>query len=105
LGTARIRKGLSILGQASIIGAAALARRIAPMSAVLLLGPYFAAYALPWYSRTHDVPAAVGAFSIGYRLIIGLYALVVPMVLYLLARMGENRTGTPLLRAVGLSLS
>jgi hypothetical protein len=51
-----------------------------------LVTPYFLSYALAWFSLVVSDKKMVGAFSIGYRIVIGLSALAGPMVFYMMAR-------------------
>jgi hypothetical protein len=104
LGASRIRQGLAVVRRTRVRDAFGLARRILPMAAVLLLGPYFVPYALPWYTMASEDPAAEGAFSVGYRLIIGLHVLVVPLVLFLLSRERAEGARVPFLRVAAFSI-
>lgn len=86
LGGDRFRRGLRALKDASPRGVRSLALRLFPMSASLLLTPYFLAYALPWYLMTQPDPRLQGSFSIAYRLITGAMTLMVPLVVYGISR-------------------
>lgn len=86
LGKRRIREGLLCLREVSWKGIATLFARLLPMASVLLLTPYFLAYALPWYSHVSADKNMVGTFSISYRLVIGINGLLVPLTLYLMSR-------------------
>jgi O-antigen/teichoic acid export membrane protein len=99
LGRERLLQGLGHLRLVSWPGLRAIFLRLLPVSAVLLLVPYFLAYALPWYSLVCPDKKLVGAFSIGYRLVIGAGALVVPMILYFVSTF-DSSSGRPPFRRV-----
>jgi len=82
LGPKQILNGMIIVRQISFRGMRGLVIRLFPMAAAMLVTPYFLAYALPWYSLTSPDKRLLGAFSIAYRLIMGVSALMVPLVIF-----------------------
>lgn len=82
LGGSQILKGIKALRLVSFRDMRSLFFRLLPMAASLLLTPFLLAYALPWYSFTCSDKNLVGAFSIAYRLIVGISSLVGPLVVY-----------------------
>jgi len=90
LGKDKILGWLSAMRKVSFHGIRSLVFRLFPMAATLLVTPYFMAYALPWYSLTNPDKKLMGVFSISYRLIMGISALVAPLVIYSIARAASN---------------
>lgn len=95
VGRGPVRKGVLSLKEFRLGRAARLFWRILPMASVLLLGPYFLAYALPWFSLVSSDKEKVGAFSISYRIVIGYQGLIVPMVFYGISKLGATGGAGP----------
>lgn len=105
LGGNQILNWLMVLRLVSFRGMRSLFLRLLPMGASLLLTPYLLAYALPWYSLTCSDKRLVGAFSIAYRLIIGLSSLVAPLVIYWIPKNAALNRAPSFAKTFGLSLS
>lgn len=72
-----------------------LALRMFPIAASQLVTPYFLAYSLAWFSLCTPDKKEVGAFSVGYRLIIGFSSLVGPFVHFFMPRDISAQTKVP----------
>lgn len=81
-----------------------LGRRLLPMTATQLVAPYFLAYAMAWFALTSADPRLEGAFSIGYRLVMGFSSLLGPLVLYALAGRGAGGSQVPFRKILAVSL-
>ncbi len=105
LGKRHILDWTSSLRLVSFRGMRSLIFRLFPMAAALLILPYFLVYALPWYSLVCPDKKLVGAFSIGYRLIVGISSLIVPLVLYLIPLNATSSQIISFRKTLGWSLS
>ena len=90
-GIDRISRGLAAVRNASLPAMRTLIFRLAPVMVSQLTYPYFLAYSLPWYSMTASDPKDIGAFSIGYRMIMGMLALVGSFVFFNMPRSPDPR--------------
>jgi hypothetical protein len=97
----QLAAGFRSLRKATPRGIGTAFLRQLPVASSLLVAPYFLAYALPWYSIAVSDDDKVGAFSVAYRLVIGLSALVSPMVYFVIPRMQGGSTSFR--KAFGLS--
>lgn len=104
LGRSRILRGIKTLGSISLQTLRSLFLQLAPMAASLLITPYLLAYALPWYAFTCSDKKLVGAFSIAYRLIIGMSSLVAPLVVYSIPKNAGSNNLPPFFKTLGFSL-
>lgn len=104
LGTRRIFDWMSTLRLISFRGTKNLILQLSPIAATLFFNPYFLAYALPWYTLTHSDGSHVGAFSISYRLIMGLSLLIVSLLLYTIPRNAITNRPPSFTRSLTFSL-
>lgn len=103
LGRATVMEGVRTLGHVTPRTVANLAYRLLPTASVLLLNPFFLAYALPWYSMIESDPKSVGSFSIAYRIVIGMSALVSPLVYFMIPRVAGSNELPSLRKALAIS--
>ena len=104
LGARRIMEGMAALGSVSFHGLRSIFSRLAPMAASLLLTLYLLAYALPWYSLTCPDKKLVGAFSIAYRLILGMSSLAAPLVIYSIPQNAASNRSPSFSKTLGFSM-
>ncbi len=94
LGLHRTSEWLTAFKAVSVRRLVSLFLKLSPMASTLLTAPYFLAFALPWYSMACADKKLVGAFSISYRLVMGMSSLMAPLVFYLIPR-GNDTTHRP----------
>lgn len=104
IGKAGLRAAWECLGGVTLGAIRSLGSRLLPMTATQLVAPYFLAYAMAWFALTSADPRLEGAFSIGYRLIMGFSSLLGPLVLYALAGRGAGTAEIPFLKVLAVSL-